>query len=120
MITRAGFWAVYPEKPVVKENNMPHELNVLIPVVFLILGLIGMSFLTQKFRQPLLVGYILVGLLINVLGLDKNLDEEQFKGLADFGLAFGADIPHLVAVADGKVALHRGHPDLVVKFFFAN
>ncbi|MBP5273454.1 MAG: cation:proton antiporter, partial [Abditibacteriota bacterium] len=48
--------------------------------------LIGMSFVTQKFRQPLLVGYILVGLILNIFGLDKHIDTEQFKELADFGL----------------------------------
>ncbi|MBO4547837.1 MAG: cation:proton antiporter, partial [Abditibacteriota bacterium] len=65
---------------------MPHELSLLAPVVFLILGLVGMSFVTQKLRQPMLVGYILVGLIINLLGIDKHINTEQFKELSDFGL----------------------------------
>ncbi|MBR4749809.1 MAG: cation:proton antiporter [Abditibacteriota bacterium] len=65
---------------------MPHELSLLMPMVFLILALIGMSFVTQKFKQPMLVGYILVGLIINLLGIDDRIDTEQFKELSDFGL----------------------------------
>ena len=54
------------------------------------------------------------------LHVPKEEATPPLLGLADFGLTIRADIPHLVAVADGKIALHRGHPDLVVKFFFAN
>ena len=39
---------------------------------------------------------------------------------ADFGLTIGADIADFIAITDGKVTFHRGHPHLVIKFLFAN
>ncbi len=65
---------------------MPHEIDLLMPIAVMILGLIGLGFITQKFKQPMLVGYILVGLLMNLLGLGDRIDAEQFKRLGDFGL----------------------------------
>lgn len=41
-------------------------------------------------------------------------------GLADFGLTIGANIADFIAITDGKVTFHRGHPHLVIKFLFAN
>ena len=40
--------------------------------------------------------------------------------LADFGLTIGANIADFIAITDGKVTFHRGHPHLVIKFLFAN
>ena len=54
------------------------------------------------------------------LHIPKEKATPPLFGLADFRLAIGADIPHLVAVADRQIAFHRGHPDFIVKFFMAN
>ena len=54
------------------------------------------------------------------LQIPKEQPPAALLGLAYFGLTIRADIPHLVAVADGKVALHRRHSDLVVEFLMAN
>ena len=54
------------------------------------------------------------------LHIPKEKAPPPLLGLADFRLTIGANVPHLIAVTDGKVTLHRGHPNLVVKFFMAN
>jgi hypothetical protein len=55
---------------------------------------------------------------------DFHIPEEKapptLLGLANFGLAIGADIADFIAITDGKVTFHRGHPHLVIKFLFAN
>ena len=55
---------------------------------------------------------------------DLHIPKEQFPpsllGLADFSLTFRANIPDLVAVTDGKIALHWRHSHLVIEFFMAN
>ena len=55
---------------------------------------------------------------------DFRIPEEKppppLLSLADFGLTIGADIADFIAITDGKVTFHRGHPHLVIKFLFAN
>ena len=55
---------------------------------------------------------------------DFNISEEKpppsLLSLADFGLTIGANIADFIAITDGKVTFHRGHPHLVIKFLFAN
>lgn len=55
---------------------------------------------------------------------DFHIPEEKpppsLLGLADFGLTIGADIADFIAITDGKVTFHRGHPHLVIKFLFTN
>ena len=52
--------------------------------------------------------------------IPKEEAPPSLLGLADFGLTIGADIADFIAITDGKVAFHRGHSHLVIKFLFAN
>ena len=46
------------------------------------------GFIANKLRQPVLLGYLLVGLAIGPLGFRLIEDAEQIRALAELGVAF--------------------------------
>lgn len=62
--------------------------NVFLEIgLVLVLATIG-GFIANLFRQPLLLAYILVGILIGPIGFGLVTDESTIKGLAELGIAF--------------------------------
>ena len=46
------------------------------------------GYLSNRFKQPVLLGYLLAGLVIGPLGLRLIDDTEAIQGLAELGVAF--------------------------------
>ena len=48
----------------------------------------GLGIVAKVFKQPLIIAYILAGVLIASLGYFKSYDREFFEALANIGIAF--------------------------------
>jgi Kef-type K+ transport system membrane component KefB len=63
------------------EANIFTELSLVLVVVALVAGLM------RLFRQPLILGYILTGILVGPLALDLIHAKEAFEGFSEIGIA---------------------------------
>ncbi len=73
----------------------------------------GLGIVAKVFKQPLIIAYILAGVLIASLGYFKSYDREFFEALANIGIAFllflvGIDLKISDIKYVGKTALWTG------------
>jgi monovalent cation:H+ antiporter-2, CPA2 family len=65
---------------------MPHELPLLTDLVIILLASIPIAFLSKRLRLPMLVGFMITGILIGPFGFGLIREVEAVEALAEIGV----------------------------------
>lgn len=60
--------------------------NIFFQLIIIILSVALFGLVAQRFNQPLLIGYILAGMILGILGFKKHIELPQIEALANLGL----------------------------------
>jgi Kef-type K+ transport system membrane component KefB len=87
--------------------------DIFVQISLVILVVLGVSFIMRILRQPLIIGYILSGILVGPFFFDILSEYEIFETFANIGIAFllfivGLNLSPKIIREVGKVALITG------------
>jgi Kef-type K+ transport system membrane component KefB len=64
------------------------DISLLLDIGLVLIVATFLAYLARMFRQPLLVAYVLAGIIIGPMGLGLMTNEDEIKILAELGIAF--------------------------------
>ena len=88
-------------------------MDIFIQISLLILVVLGVSFITRILKQPLIIGYIIAGIIVGPIFLNLLRDSELIRAFSEIGIALllfivGLHLSPKVIKDFGKVSLVTG------------